>query len=64
MLITEWLSELVMHKVKIFSLQLEEPWEWEREVRQTLIISLKEQFSEGRAKGIPFRASVWSEVMD
>ena len=64
MLITEWLSELVMHKVKIFSLQSEEHWEWEHEARQILVISLKEQFSEGRAKGIPFRVSVWSEVMD
>ena len=64
MLITEWLSELVMQKVKIFSLQLEEPWEWEHEARQILIIPLKEQFSEGRAKGIPFLVSVWSEVMD
>lgn len=64
MLITEWLSELVMHKVKIFSLQSEEHWELVHEARQILIISLKEQFSEGRAKGIPFRVSVWSEVMD
>ena len=64
MLITEWLSELVMQKVKIFSLQLEEPWEWEHEARQILINPLKEQFSEGRAKGMPFLVSVWSEVMD
>ena len=64
MLITEWLSELVMQKVKIFSLQLEERWEWGHEARQILIIPLKEQFSEGRAKGVPFLVSVWSEVMD
>ena len=64
MLIKEWLSELMMQKVKIFSLKLEEHWEWGHEARQIPIISLKEQFLEERVKGIPFRVSVWSEVMD